>query len=141
MQVPAGQLLDRLPADQQEFSVRSLKGEPRGVITREHLLELIAARLVEGVSRGGSVKYLRRVVDDQQYAVALEEWYGMAGGLEAIAGEMRLPLETLHRMCSCRKTTFKESVEVVRNGHMVMVKLIQHKAFGPPPKRSREAAA
>ena len=141
MQVPAGQLLDRLPAEQQEFSVRSLKGEPRGVISREHLLELISARLIEGVARGGSVKYLRRVVDDQQYAVALEEWYGLAGGLEAIAGEMRLPLETLHRMCSCRKTTFREELQVLRGGHMVMVKLLQHKALGGPSKRNREVAA
>lgn len=141
MQVPAGQLLDRLPSEQQEFSVRSLKGEPRGVISREHLLELISARLIEGVSRGGSVKYLRRVVDDQQYAVALEEWHGMAGGLEAIADEMRLPLETLHRMCSCRKTTWQEELQVFRGGHMVMVKLLQHKSPGAPRKRNREVAA
>lgn len=39
----------------------------------------------------------------------------------------QLPLDTLHRMCADRKTTFRERMEVWRGGRIVHVDLIQHK--------------
>lgn len=126
--VPARLLLDRLPADLQEFSARSLKGQPRGVVTREHLLELIAANLVEGIFRRGSFQYLGRIVDDQQYALALQEWYEEKGDLESIANLIELPGEVLRRMCSDRKTTFIERSDP---GSRVRYAVFQHKTRFP----------
>lgn len=108
--------------------MRSLRGEPRGVISREHLLELISARLIEGVARGGSIKYLRRIVDDQQYALALQEWYEEKGDLESIAGLIELPGEVLRRMCGDRKTTY---IERPAPGSPVRYAVFQHKTRFP----------